>query len=65
MRASNIAHEIESVVQYTLNGCDSAIQGNDRFQAMSDLTTARNKLLRLATQVRSLAARDVPPLAEL
>lgn len=65
MRASNIAHEIESVVKYTLNGCDTAIQGNDRFQAMSELTTARNKLLRLAMQVRSLAAKDVPPLTDL
>jgi hypothetical protein len=65
MRASGIAHEIECVVKYTLNGCDSAIQGNDRFQAMSDLTAARNKLLLLASQVRKLAGTEEKAAAEL
>lgn len=58
MRASGIAHEIECVVKNALNGCDAAIQGNDRFQAMSDLGLAKRKLLHLATQVRQLMPDD-------
>lgn len=58
MRASGIAYEIECVVKNALTGCDTAIQGNDRFQAMSELTAAKNKLLRLATQVRQLTGSE-------
>ncbi len=56
MRASNIAYEIEAVVKNALSGCDSALQGNDRFKAMSDLAAAKGKLLHLANQVRGLIA---------
>lgn len=61
MRASGIAHEIEAVVKNALGGCDAALQGNDRFQAMADLNIAKSRLLRLATQVRHLAADDATP----